>query len=58
MQLGPEGRGRRRPCVGAWRNVVNGEPELAALVRARAPRLAEALAELDDLVMPKGVSSS
>ena len=32
------------------------DPELAAQVRERAPRLAEALDEPDDLVMPRGVT--
>ena len=45
-------------AVGMWRTVVNHDPELAALVRERAPRLAEALGKLDELVMPKGVSPS
>ena len=44
-------------AVGMWRNVVNHDPELAAQIRERAPLLAEALGELDELVMPKGVSS-
>jgi hypothetical protein len=39
-----EGVGWR--AVGAWRNVVNHDPQLAALVRDRAPRLTEALDEL------------
>ena len=58
----PERRARQeiqnvaQRAVGMWRNVVNHDPELAALVRERAPRLPEALGELDELVMPKGVS--
>jgi hypothetical protein len=49
-----EGVGWR--AVGAWRNIVNHDPELAAAVTERAPGLVEALGELADLVMPKGVT--
>jgi hypothetical protein len=42
--------------VGQWRNCVNRGPEVAAVIRRELPGLVEALEELDDLVMPKGVS--
>jgi hypothetical protein len=43
-------------AVGMWWNAKRFEPELAADVKAKAPRLVEALEELAELVMPKGVS--
>jgi hypothetical protein len=47
----------QRAC-GQWWNVARLQPEVAATMRAAAPRIVEALDELADLVMPKGVSDS
>jgi hypothetical protein len=55
-QIAVEGPAQR--AVGQWWTIARLQPELAAIVRADAPRLIEALNELAELVMPKGVSNS
>jgi hypothetical protein len=50
-------QGTTQRAVGQWRNCKNLRPEVAAVIRRELPGLVEALEELHDLVMPKGVSS-
>jgi hypothetical protein len=53
-EIAVEGTAQR--TVGQWRNCVNHRAEVAAVIRREVPGLVEALEELDDLVMPKGIS--
>jgi hypothetical protein len=50
--------GTAQRAVGQWRNAVNLSPEIAAVVRRELPGLVEALEDLDELVMPRGVSDA